>query len=135
MRLADAERAPDDVEAAQVVTRRVGVLAAPLAVVDEGVGELVEVVIVLLDVVELDDTVRLQREPRKSLSAGEVGYLIAGIKTVGDTKIGDTITIDEDPAEEVTADSSEANTRGQSRASGHSRPGWFAESRCCPGAR
>jgi GTP-binding protein LepA len=43
---------------------------------------------------------RLQREPRERLSAGEVGYLIAGIKTVGDTKIGDTITIDDDPAAE-----------------------------------
>jgi len=42
---------------------------------------------------------RLQREPRKSLSAGEVGYLIAGIKTVGDTKIGDTITLDDTPAD------------------------------------
>jgi GTP-binding protein LepA len=41
---------------------------------------------------------RLDREPRPSLSAGEVGYLIAGIKTVGDTKIGDTITRDDAPA-------------------------------------
>lgn len=41
---------------------------------------------------------RLGREPRKSLSAGEVGYIIAGIKTVSDTRIGDTITLDSDPA-------------------------------------
>jgi GTP-binding protein LepA len=40
---------------------------------------------------------RLIREPRKSLSAGEVGYLIAGIKTVSDTRIGDTITLDNNP--------------------------------------
>jgi len=41
---------------------------------------------------------RLIREPRKELSAGEVGYLIAGIKTVSDTRIGDTITLDNNPA-------------------------------------
>ncbi|MEJ2671494.1 MAG: translation elongation factor 4 [Deltaproteobacteria bacterium] len=38
---------------------------------------------------------RLIREPRKGLSAGMVGYLIAGIKTVSDTRIGDTITLDD----------------------------------------
>jgi GTP-binding protein LepA len=37
---------------------------------------------------------RLTREPAKELSAGEVGYLIAGVKTVSDTRIGDTITLD-----------------------------------------
>jgi GTP-binding protein LepA len=37
---------------------------------------------------------RLTREPRKELTAGEVGYIIAGIKTVSDTRIGDTITLD-----------------------------------------
>jgi len=41
---------------------------------------------------------RLPREPKDSLSAGEVGYIIAGIKTVGDVRIGDTITLDADPA-------------------------------------
>lgn len=35
---------------------------------------------------------QLQRIPRKLISAGEVGYLIAGIKNVSDTKCGDTIT-------------------------------------------
>ncbi|MBN1879072.1 elongation factor 4 [bacterium] len=34
----------------------------------------------------------LTRLKTSSLSAGEVGYLIAGIKTVSDTRIGDTIT-------------------------------------------
>ena len=43
---------------------------------------------------------RLTREPRKELSAGMVGYLIAGIKTVSDTRIGDTITLDASPAAE-----------------------------------
>ncbi len=41
---------------------------------------------------------RIQREPRKSLSAGDVGYIIAGIKTVADAGIGDTVTLDRDPA-------------------------------------
>jgi GTP-binding protein LepA len=41
---------------------------------------------------------RLTREPRKELAAGMVGYLIAGIKTVADTRIGDTITLDDQPA-------------------------------------
>ena len=41
---------------------------------------------------------RLSRESRKELVAGEVGYLIAGIKTVSDTRIGDTITLEVDPS-------------------------------------
>ena len=41
---------------------------------------------------------RLERESKDYLSAGDVGYLIAGIKTVSDTRIGDTITLDSDPA-------------------------------------
>jgi GTP-binding protein LepA len=41
---------------------------------------------------------RLSREPRKELSAGMVGYLIAGIKTVSDTRIGDTVTAEARPA-------------------------------------
>ena len=40
---------------------------------------------------------RLQRKPIKRLSAGEVGYIIAGIKSVGDTPIGDTITREDEP--------------------------------------
>jgi GTP-binding protein LepA len=40
---------------------------------------------------------RLQREPRPVLEAGSVGYLIAGIKTMSDTRIGDTITLDNFP--------------------------------------
>ncbi len=39
----------------------------------------------------------IEREPRKVLSAGEVGYIIAGIKTVSDTRIGDTVTLDGRP--------------------------------------
>ncbi len=42
---------------------------------------------------------QIQRIPQKSLSAGEVGYMIAGIKTVSDTRCGDTITHKERPCE------------------------------------
>ncbi len=43
----------------------------------------------------------LSRKPQKELVAGEVGYIIAGIKTVSDTRIGDTITLDENPTSEA----------------------------------
>ncbi|MEW6335118.1 MAG: translation elongation factor 4 [Thermodesulfobacteriota bacterium] len=39
----------------------------------------------------------LRREKRESLSAGEVGYVIAGVKTVSDVRTGDTITLDHRP--------------------------------------
>jgi GTP-binding protein LepA len=42
---------------------------------------------------------RLKLAPRQQLSAGEVGYIISGIKSVGDTPIGDTVTNDATPAE------------------------------------
>jgi GTP-binding protein LepA len=35
---------------------------------------------------------RLEQEPRKELSAGDVGYIISGIKTSKEVKVGDTIT-------------------------------------------
>ncbi len=38
--------------------------------------------------------------PRKQLSAGEVGYIVAGVKTVQDIEIGDTITSADRPANE-----------------------------------
>ena len=44
---------------------------------------------------------KLSREPQKVLKAGEVGYIIAGIKTVSDTRIGDTVTLEERPASEM----------------------------------
>ncbi len=43
----------------------------------------------------------LKMEPKKELSAGMVGYVIAGIKTVSDTRIGDTITLDANPSKEA----------------------------------
>jgi GTP-binding protein LepA len=48
--------------------------------------------------VEETGVFRLTRETRKELSAGMVGYLIAGIKTVSDTRIGDTVTLEARPA-------------------------------------
>ena len=36
---------------------------------------------------------QITRKPVKRLAAGEVGYIIAGIKTVSDTRSGDTITL------------------------------------------
>jgi GTP-binding protein LepA len=40
---------------------------------------------------------QIVRVPRKELVAGQVGYLIAGIKTVSDTRCGDTVTLDSRP--------------------------------------
>jgi GTP-binding protein LepA len=39
----------------------------------------------------------LTRQKKSALSAGEVGYIIAGVKTVSDVRIGDTITDDARP--------------------------------------
>ena len=40
---------------------------------------------------------QIEKVPKKEISAGQVGYIIAGIKTVGDTKCGDTITLKNRP--------------------------------------
>jgi GTP-binding protein LepA len=40
---------------------------------------------------------RLTKEPQKMLSAGQVGYIIAGVKNVGETRNGDTITHRDNP--------------------------------------
>ena len=42
---------------------------------------------------------QLERIPQKILTAGQVGYMVAGIKTVGDTRCGDTITHFDQPCE------------------------------------
>lgn len=39
--------------------------------------------------------------PTEQLSAGEVGYLAASIKNIGDTRVGDTVTLAERPAAEA----------------------------------
>ena len=41
---------------------------------------------------------RLKQFPKKILKAGEVGYIISGIKTATEVKVGDTITTCENPA-------------------------------------
>ncbi len=46
---------------------------------------------------------QIVRIPKKKLTAGQVGYMIAGIKTVSDTSCGDTITHDKNPCAEVVA--------------------------------
>ncbi|MEJ2641218.1 MAG: translation elongation factor 4 [Desulfosarcinaceae bacterium] len=40
---------------------------------------------------------QIARNPQKELRAGQVGYMIAGIKTVSDTRCGDTITLHKVP--------------------------------------
>lgn len=46
---------------------------------------------------------QIVRVPRKELSAGQVGYAIAGIKTVSDTRCGDTITLKNRPCEKAVS--------------------------------
>ncbi|HON15305.1 MAG TPA: translation elongation factor 4 [Spirochaetota bacterium] len=43
---------------------------------------------------------RLNLEKKDILTPGEVGYIVAGIKSVVDTKIGDTVTLAKNPAKE-----------------------------------
>jgi GTP-binding protein LepA len=42
-------------------------------------------------------TLKLQQEPKKEIKAGDVGYLITGIKNAVEIKVGDTITDAENP--------------------------------------
>jgi len=44
---------------------------------------------------------QLERIPRKELRAGQVGYILAGIKTVSDTRAGDTITLKDNPCQQA----------------------------------
>ncbi len=44
---------------------------------------------------------RLKQFPKNSLKAGEVGYIISGIKDAREVKVGDTITTTENPATEA----------------------------------
>lgn len=46
---------------------------------------------------------QLQLVSKKELSAGDVGYFIAGIKTISDIRVGDTVTLATDPADEPMA--------------------------------
>ncbi|MDG1754998.1 MAG: translation elongation factor 4 [Rhodothermales bacterium] len=51
---------------------------------------------------------RMNMEPVKNLSAGEVGYIIGSIKDVKETQVGDTITTRENGAEEAISGFREA---------------------------
>ena len=44
---------------------------------------------------------KLDQEARKEIKAGDVGYLISGIKEAREVKVGDTITSKEQPAQEA----------------------------------
>jgi GTP-binding protein LepA len=44
---------------------------------------------------------KLEKDPKKELSAGNVGYLISGIKEAKEVKVGDTITKVDRPAEGI----------------------------------
>jgi GTP-binding protein LepA len=44
---------------------------------------------------------KLKPEPRKNLQAGDVGYIISGIKKSSEVKVGDTITHVENPCEKA----------------------------------
>ena len=46
---------------------------------------------------------KLEMSPRKELSAGNVGYIISGIKTSKEVKVGDTITSVANPCEKAIA--------------------------------
>ena len=42
---------------------------------------------------------RLEQDPQKQISAGDVGYIVSGIKNANEVKVGDTITSVANPAE------------------------------------
>ena len=44
-------------------------------------------------------TLKLNQVPKKSIKAGDVGYLITGIKTASEIKVGDTITDADNPTQ------------------------------------
>ena len=48
-------------------------------------------------------TMSMKRQPKASLESGNVGYLICSIKDVKDAKVGDTVTLFENPASERLA--------------------------------
>lgn len=48
-------------------------------------------------------TLKLKQVPRESIAAGDVGYLITGIKDAQEVKVGDTITDAENPTQEAIA--------------------------------
>ena len=61
------------------------------------------------DVVELGHMLPGRMVPCQTLSAGEVGYFSASIKTVGDAQVGDTVTLASRPAAEALPGYRKAN--------------------------
>jgi len=51
---------------------------------------------------------RLQRKPQSRLTAGEVGYIATGAKDVRDVRVGDTVTLAENPCAEACPGYTEA---------------------------
>jgi GTP-binding protein LepA len=45
-------------------------------------------------------TLKLKQKPKESIKAGDVGYLITGIKTASEVKVGDTIIDPKNPSQE-----------------------------------
>jgi len=52
-----------------------------------------------------------KRKERDSLQAGDVGFIISGIKDIESAKVGDTITLSQKPAEKALADFKEVQPR------------------------
>lgn len=48
-------------------------------------------------------TLKLTQHPKPRISTGDVGYLITGIKDAREVKVGDTITLSENPSKEAIA--------------------------------
>ena len=48
-------------------------------------------------------TLKLKQDPKKVISAGDVGYLITGIKEAKEVKVGDTLTDTDNPTTEIVA--------------------------------
>jgi GTP-binding protein LepA len=46
-------------------------------------------------------TLKLKQEPKKVIAAGDVGYLITGIKEAKEVKVGDTLTGADNPTQEI----------------------------------
>ncbi len=55
----------------------------------------------VFETVEVGTLAPFGLRPGATLSAGEVGYFTASIKTVSDTRVGDTVTSADDPTEEA----------------------------------
>lgn len=45
---------------------------------------------------------KLENEPRKEISSGNVGYIITGVKVSSEIKVGDTVTLADAPAEPLS---------------------------------